>query len=513
MGLFNRIASNEMTERLDAEFYKPIFIEVEHKLSEGRSSSLGDMLENLQLGYTGPTEKYYDKNGYFYLSSKNVSDGFVNITDATDKVSLEAHRGDLSNTAVFFGDVLITRTGTVGKSGVISEDLGEANTAAHVISLRLKEGYDGFYLSAFLNTSYGMLQSKRHQRGTIIRGLSVFDIPGFLVPDIEQLAQKYIGDKVRLAERLRACAKELEIAACLRFDNDLNWNDQILDVPSYSSIPATEMAGRLDLKFNSPERIAVKRHFANNNIRVSHLSDLVDISAMVGWKGLTTEYYRKDGPWLLRGVEFHNGVIKTEDLVCVDEFKYAEQPQIHLQEYDIAFSKDGTIGKAIVIPKLTNRIAAGSTIARLRVKEGLDLKPHYLEFLIAQPCVQVQIESFATGIAQPHITQEWVAQLEIPRLDCEANIASDWLLHHNYLNNAKYLVESAKMCVEALIDNKLAEQQLNLAQQALDCGDNSQDRDILSRLTTKGFDVDGDPLFPDLDQLYDLLTLSQEIME
>jgi type I restriction enzyme S subunit len=69
------------------------------------------------------------------------------------------------------------------------------------------------------------------------------------------------------------------------------------------------------------------------------------------------------------------------------------------------------------------------------------------------------------------------------------------------------------MCVEALIDNKLAEQQLNLAQQALDCGDNSQDRDILSRLTTKGFDVDGDPLFPDLDQLYDLLTLSQEIME
>ena len=143
---------------------------------------------------------------------------------------------------------------------------------------------------------------------------------------------------------------------------------------------------------------------------------------MIGWKGLTTEFYRDSGPWLLRGVEFNDGIINTDSLVCVDEFKYLEQPQIHLKENDVAFSKDGTIGKAVVIPLLPNRLAAGSTIARLRIKESESLDPYYLEFALGHPCVQVQVESFATGIAQPHITQEWIARLEIPRIKSEEAI-------------------------------------------------------------------------------------------
>ena len=106
-----------MTERLDAEFYKPIFLSIDEKLkSNGEYYLLSDLISNLQLGYTGPTEKYYSEEGVFYLSSKNVINGFVEITDATDKISFDVHKNDLAKTSVITGDVLITRTGVTTQS-------------------------------------------------------------------------------------------------------------------------------------------------------------------------------------------------------------------------------------------------------------------------------------------------------------------------------------------------------------------------------------------------------------
>jgi len=71
---------------------------------------------------------------------------------------------------------------------------------------------------------------------------------------------------------------------------------------------------------------------------------------------------------------------------------------------------------------------------------------------------------------------------------------------------ANSLAVSAKLLVESLIDNQLTESQLIAAQQALEAGDDTLDRAILARLKTDGIDGSDEPLFPDLDQLYDLLS-------
>ena len=81
------------------------------------------------------------------------------------------------------------------------------------------------------------------------------------------------------------------------------------------------------------------------------------------------------------------------------------------------------------------------------------------------------------------------------------------------MSEAKGLTKAAKQLVESLIDGVLAEQQLIVSQKALESDDNSLDREILGRLTTKGLDGDGEPLFVDLDQLYDLLAQCQQMDE
>jgi type I restriction enzyme S subunit len=187
-------------------------------------------------------------------------------------------------------------------------------------------------------------------------------------------------------------------------------------------------------------------------------SEVSEISAMIGWKGLNTAHYTNVGPYLIRGVDFENGILNFSNIVCVDRSKYEEQPQIHLRAKDIIMTKDGTIGKAIVVPELYNEACAGSTVVRIRPDERIN--SYYLEFVLNHHVCQVQIKSFATGLAQPHITQECIAEIEIPRILREQEIADKIEQHHLLLYSAcdstrLHLIDKAKSDVEDLIDGSL----------------------------------------------------------
>lgn len=396
--------------------------------------------------------------------------------------------------------------GYIGNASVIVDNC-TAVTGQHSAVLPMGVGslVDSRFLLAYLNSYYAEKIFSRYVSGTVQAGINLEDLRELPAPIADNLVQKYIGDKVRQAERLRAWAKKSEDQANTLFNEVTEWKSECLNVPNHGYILPSELSGRLDLKYNSPQRLAILRHTNRHGIKLEELSSLVEISAMIGWKGLTTDHYKDFGPWLLRGVEFKNGVISTEELVCVDEDKYQEQPQIHLIKDDIAFSKDGTLGKAIVIPELTNRLAAGSTIARLRIRESQNINPYYLEYVLSHEILQVQIMSFATGIAQPHITQEWIAQLSIPRVSGESDIADYWFNHHLCLNIAKQLTTSAKLLVEGLIEGLVTEAELIAAQQGLEAGDTEADAAILRRLKTDGLDGKGQPLFGDVERVYELL--------
>ncbi len=80
----------------------------------------------------------------------------------------------------------------------------------------------------------------------------------------------------------------------------------------------------------------------------------------------------------------------------------------------------------------------------------------------------------------------------------------------NAIRASKQLTQTAKFLVEALIEGQLTEQQLIDAETALSQGNQNPDRSILERLKTDGLDGAGEPLFPDLDQLYQLLEEAED---
>ncbi len=403
----------ELEDRLDAEFYNPLALETLKNIHEyGKTRTLGELLsEGYRVVYHGTdsTNGLADDKTLPFLSPTQIDDQGAIDFESTDKLPLY-YKDNYPKGLAKAGELLIEVKGNVSKVGVVPDEFPKnlmISGSLYKASFNLDT--NSRYILSFLKSRHGQILKNRLTSNTIINYIAKDALYSIPLVSIDIRAQKYVGDKVRQAENLRAWAQRLENEVNAEFQTDFRWDSTVLTVSAYNRVSVEELESRLDLKFNSPRRLAALRHSKSVCANLQQLDHLVEITAMIGWKGLTTEHYKEFGPWLLRGVEFNKGVIFTDELVCVDEVKYLEQPQIHLIEGDIALTKDGTIGKAVVIPKLSNRIAAGSTVARLRKLSGSNIDPYYLEFVIGHEFVQTQIESFATGVAQPHITQEWIA--------------------------------------------------------------------------------------------------------
>lgn len=497
MAVFSIIPTSEMTERFDAEFYTPNFLVNDKKLKSMPHEELSEILQNLQLGYTGPTEKFYEIDGINYLSSKNIIDGNIVITDATDTISTYAHKNDLKKTAVQEGDVLISRTGSVGKSAIVTRHLGEANIAAHLIALRIKKGWDSYYLSAFLNSFHGRQQSQRHQRGTIIQGLSVYDVPLFYIPIFSKTTQKYIGDKVRQAEELRAWAKELRDSVDSQLDNlklPINEPPQMINLMS-----AKDMEDRLDPRPYRSHYLKLTESI--ESIDHESISKITTLAS--GCPVSSKDFVENEGIPLVR---IRN--IGFDDFIGLDtgvgEDVYQDSAKYHAKEKMIVVGMDGIFRSQFFIadelPMLVNQRVAMLSPTNIRG----ELLTHWLN----RPEGQMQLNQWAVKTTVEHTSLSDIGRILIPRLDkeLEDRLADDLLNARLAYRYSKFLTQVAKTLVEALIEGQLTEEQLIQAQQALEDGDNTLDKAILSKLSSEGYAVEGAvPLFSDVDELYRLL--------
>ncbi len=117
-----------------------------------------------------------------------------------------------SPTAAISGDLLFTMSGTVGIAAVIypcDEVFSFSNTIARV---RFAKGdsFDTHFVSAFLNSRFGYLQSIRLTSGGIQGHVMPNPFKRLLIPKPAFYAQAYVGRKLRQSEGLRTFANVRE---------------------------------------------------------------------------------------------------------------------------------------------------------------------------------------------------------------------------------------------------------------------------------------------------------------
>lgn len=498
----------EIDDRLDAEYYNPAALSTLKKMeTKGKVTTFGSLVnEGYRVVYHGTDSINGLKDSELlpFLSPTQIdANGAISFDDA-DKLPLY-YKNRYPKGLGKAGEILVEVKGNVSKVGIVPLEFPKnlmISGSLYKATLNPKRA-DSHYVLAFLKSKHGQILKNRLTSNTIINYIAKDALYSIPVIEFGEKAQKYIGDKVRQAEQLRAWAKQVVTSLRREFENLYR------PISHYDSFKRMSYPIRPDQLFEvlTPASYPphIEKYFEENpNVTLGEICSQIYI-------GKT-----------LASVESREGVKQATSRSCSGLF--LKQPMNLVERkgnVDPLAKKDilltnaahdkNYIGKDVSFNHSDELILPSAKVLVIRLKE-CGIPASYVHAYLMTEAGYTQWQAIVRGISAG-IHPSDVARIRIPvpedRLPLEtmAVKADDLYIQAGLAQEvSRLLTIAAKNLVEALIEGQLTEQQLIQAQQALDDGDNSLDQAILSKLSNQGYAIEGaTPLFSDIDELYCLL--------
>lgn len=499
-------------ERLDTGFYSKEFYAARAQISKSGLSlePIGAVCEPWQFGaYALCNDIVWsnEKEGIPFLKAEAIESPLVKES-ALSYVTKATH-SLLSKSALKAGDIIMSTSGTVGRLAVLPDSIPVANSNQDTIKFSLSgTAYDSHFAAAWLTSKYAQAFMNREAGGAVQQHIYLYNFKRLPLLKISPTAQKYIGGKVRQAERLRAWAKVVvEIFEKV-------FSEQYPPLSNYKSYRSKHFRMDFGSTFDvlTPESYPpeIGQYFRENKFFT-----LGELASEI-FTGNTQDDAKP-------GQAF---VSQATSRSCTGQFLRKPFNQVikpkagkYLKKLDILLTCGAHdkkyIGKDVSIYHDDEENLPSSKVLVVRIKEGV-LPASYVHSYLKSDAGYIQWQSVVRGISAG-IHPGDVARIRIP-----VPIGTkEWHEKHSTADEsvslagkacevATQLTHATKLFVEALIEGKLTEAELINAEQALQAGNDYFDRRILTRLKTEGIDGQGPALFGDLDELYHLLTQAAE---
>jgi type I restriction enzyme S subunit len=499
MMMINRIRANTLIpRRLDADYYAPVVIANHDHLIAFGSIELRHAIDTKRSGYgTLPPSPEYLTNGdgIQLIRGGDLSRGSIRRPEVKVPTSY-ASRAAVARR----GDVLLLIKGACIDEpdgvGLVSPDIEGFIFNGSCYRLTPSSADAGF-LTAFFLTSYFLLQKRREIANTGISYNAEESVLSYLVPEVSGPAQKYIGDKVRQAERLRAKAELLQS----QIDQVLMLEPvhMAMETPNdrTNRVHSRQLEPRLDAKFYSPRSMRIfEAVLACEGVR------LRDLNAEIS-NGFEHRSFVEQGRAYVTVTQVGSRRLDLADVPRIPESVPVPERARLTERTVLAVRSGATIGTVVKAQAEDCHACVSSHFIILRFPTE-SMAAAIATFLNSRVGRSLQDKIVYGGVI-PQISQDDLLSLPIPKavLDAAEQLASWENGRELALRCAQRLVTSANILVESLIEGRLSESDLGDAQLALERGDQTLDRAILSRLTEEGIDVANQlRLFSDLDALY-----------
>ncbi|HCU1240448.1 TPA: restriction endonuclease subunit S [Morganella morganii] len=489
----NRINTSDLQDFLTAQTYRPEITQAKNHILSLKNCSLQAVCtKTIQQG---KSPKYAEK-GLKCIKPKNTNDMLVSIDDI-DWIDTST-KDQIQKQKLGYGDIVITRSGsgTIGRASIYCYS-EEAYTNDHLFIVRPDKA-DSHYICSFLNSFHGQRLLEAGVSGSTgqlnLSNEHIKSIPLFRPDD---KVQKYIGDKVRQAEKLRTWAKSIQLKVSELLPSYIN---EIQRYKAKCYRAKDIIPERLDSLFYHPDYSVLESKMKAKGCKrlgliIKQVKDAWDKK-----KAEAFEYYE------IGGLDITTGQVLSATTPTAGA---PSRAKTKVQQGDVLVSTVRPNRKNIgfIVDNVAHsEMVATSGFSVLRFS-SLTQAAFYHAWLRTDDAT-AQLMRWNSGSAYPAIDDDVPLNIIIP--DFEKTFVDNWgqkLLdaHFAYVY-AKMLTEAAKTLVEALIEGQLTERQLIQAQQALEDGDNSLDQAILSKLSAEGYAIEGaTPLFSDVDELYSLL--------
>ncbi len=353
-------------------------------------------------------------------------------------------------------DVLFNRTNSqvfVGRTGIFRKFSNEDFIFASYL-VRVNPNPDIIapeYLTAFLNTKYGILDVKRRARISINQSnvnaeeLKLVEIP--LLSNEFQLkittAFDNAFDSIQASEAKYTQAQTLLISKLGLVD----WKPkhQLTFIKNYSD---TQQAERVDAEYFQPKYEEIVKVIKSYPGGWDTLENLVSIQKCV--EVGSNEYLDEGIPFVRVSNLSPFGITQEK---YISETLYSESKECQPRRGEILFSKDATPGIAFYLSQKPEKMIPSGGILRLQNKTAL-VNNEYLTLVLNSVLTKQQVNRDAGGSVILHWRPDQVRGTVIPILpeETQAEIQQKVRESFRLRKQSKHLLECAKHAVEIAIE-------------------------------------------------------------
>ncbi len=446
-----KLSELEGAKRIDAEYYKPEYLNL---LSKLRKLKTKNYLKNLvdQIVSGSYIDTYFDK-GNLYLRVNNITeDGF----DLSDIKFVDLNFSKVPyKIVVSKGDLVLGRTGTIGITHIADERIDKAVMSQHITKIITNEAkINKYFLMSYLNSIFGRRQMEREALGSMQVELTLNATRNLIVFIPSNEIQSKVEKIVRDFYKISSVAQSLYSQAENLLLEELGLKDF---KPQYKKTYTAKLfdafsAHRIDAEYFQPAYEEVIEKLKKNNIELKPLREFI-VSIQKGIE-VGSENYQERGKQFIRVSNLSvYGFIERDQKYLSDELYQQLREIYEPKQGDFLLTKDATPGIAYVVKEPIQGIIS-SGILKLQVDEN-KINKEYLALCINSFVGKTQVERDCGGSVILHWKPEQVKRLKIPLLPLETQqkIASLVQQSHESRKKAKELLEVAKRAVEIAIEN------------------------------------------------------------
>lgn len=439
-------------ERLDAQFFKPEFVNSYNKVISGQYSFLTDIAHITDGNHLKIAEDFDAAEGVRYLRGQDLGTDMM-LNDRNIVYIPESVYDTLKRSHIFKNDLLITIVGA--NTGLVGLAFSPPQKLVANCKLGIARAYKGKvqpgYLYAFLTCKYGQHQILRSIRGGGQTGLVLPDMRQLVITRLSDGFENLINNIVFTGHEKILDSKNTFLNAQTFLLSELrlsNWQPkhQLSFVKNYSDADKT---GRIDAEYFQPKYDEIVKAIKSYPGGWDTLGNIVSVKKSIE---VGSDAYMDEGDVPFVRVSNLSPFEITEEKYISNEL-YAELSQHQPKQGEILLSKDGTPGIAYHLNEKSKKMIPSGGILRLQLKNK-KINEDYLTLVLNSMIVQEQINRDVGGSIILHWRPEQVKETLIPILpgDKQLQIQQKVTESFNLRKQSKHLLECAKRAVEMAIE-------------------------------------------------------------
>jgi len=319
--------------------------------------NLDDFIKN--AFYLGRFKRIYvDKNnGIPFILPSQITEIYPK---AVKFISPETNI-DIESTRVKHGQVLLTRSGTVGVVSYVTKTLENKSLSDDIIRIETKE-YSG-YVYAYLKSKIGRLLIETNNYGAVISHIEPEHLNNIPIPNPSPILKIQIHNLIEESFRLRDESNELMNEAQSLLKEALQFPDiEVLQAKAKQfdkkagvlnySVSLSELDNRFDGSYHAPIVKVIEEHLIKNAKKVTTVGDSRISKAVILPCHFKRIYVQEgEGTILIGGKNLYTLDPSDKKYLAPGHYSGKLRSNMLLSENMIIVSAKGTPGKVVITPK------------------------------------------------------------------------------------------------------------------------------------------------------------------